>query len=52
MAGLRAVRRIELDNCSISSLELVGGEPRLQSWNDVGHLAGLVDRRTGDPRVE
>ena len=52
MADLRAVRRIELDNCSVSSLELAGGEPRLHGWNDIGHLAGLMDPRTGDPTVE
>jgi len=52
MADLRAVRRIELDNCSVSRLDVVGGQPRPLSWNDVGHLAGRLGPKTGDPRVE
>jgi broad specificity phosphatase PhoE len=52
MADLGAVRRLDLDNCSLSWLDVARGEPSLRGWNDVCHLAGLLDRKTGDPRVE
>ena len=52
MADLRAVRRLELDNCGVSRLDFEDGRPRLRRGNEVGHLDGLVDARTRDPRVE
>jgi broad specificity phosphatase PhoE len=52
LADLRAVRRLDLDNCGISRLDFEGGEPTLRRWNDVAHLDGLLDPRTRDARVE
>ena len=52
IADLRAVRRLDLDNCSLSRVDFEQGLPTLRRWNEVGHLAGLVDPRTGDGRVE
>jgi phosphoserine phosphatase len=52
IADLRAVRRIELDNCGLSRVDVEEGQPRLLRWNDVGHLEGLRDPRTADARVE
>ena len=51
-ADLRAVRRLDLDNCGLCRVELREGEPTLRRWNDVSHLEGLLDPRTGDARVE
>jgi broad specificity phosphatase PhoE len=52
IADLRAVRRLELDNCGLSRVDVERGQPTLLRWNDVGHLEGLRDPRTADPRVE
>jgi broad specificity phosphatase PhoE len=52
ISDLRAVRRLELDNCGLSRVDVERGQPKLLRWNDVGHLAGLLDPRTADARVE
>jgi broad specificity phosphatase PhoE len=52
LADLRAVQRLDLDNCGISRIDVEVGEPALRSWNDVAHLDGLLDPRTRDARVE
>ena len=52
IADLRAVRRLELDNCALCLVDLHRGEPTLRRWNDACHLEGLLDPRTGHPRIE
>ena len=51
-ADLLATRRIELDNCGICRVDFHSDRPMLLGWNDVGHLAGLVDPAAGQPGVE
>jgi broad specificity phosphatase PhoE len=52
LSDLRAVRRLDLDNCALSRVDVEAGQPTMRRWNDVCHLDGLVEPRTGDPRVE
>jgi broad specificity phosphatase PhoE len=52
LADLRAGRRIELDNCGLTVLELDRDRPMLLRWNDTCHLAGLLDPTARQPGVE
>jgi broad specificity phosphatase PhoE len=52
MADLRAIRRIEADNCALTVVDLLDNGPRLIGWNDTAHLHGLLDPTAGSPRVE
>jgi probable phosphoglycerate mutase len=51
-ADLLASRRIELDNTGVCRVHLRGDSRMLVAWNDVSHLAGLVDPAAGGPRAE
>jgi broad specificity phosphatase PhoE len=48
---LRHNGRFEVDNCSISRIDIEGDEPTLRCWNDTSHLQGLIDPEAGDWRV-
>lgn len=47
LADLLAVQRIQMDNCGLTVVDVTGGIPRLVSWNDTVHLAGLIEPRSG-----
>jgi probable phosphoglycerate mutase len=52
LADVSAQNRIDVDNCAVSRIDLLGDEARLRRWNDVGHLDGLIHPATGIPGVE
>jgi broad specificity phosphatase PhoE len=46
-ADLAVSRRLEVDNCGLSVVQLRPARPMLVGWNDVTHLDGLVHPAVG-----